>query len=114
MLYNFAQWFRGEDALVLIGRYLLMSLVWWIGIKLSQKKRSPFIWGLTWLWGLISIGVNALMLWALLTRGTGFPELFDLIVSLFVVFLYVALFIITIFYTFSKKPPVHTQKPTEI
>lgn len=102
MLDDFVRWFVGIDNVILLGRYLLIALVWFLGIRLNKKKGSPVTWGITWLWGLICIALTIIVMCRCDYIGLGFASFVTVLFSLFAITIYLSMMGATIFYTFFK------------
>ena len=70
--WNIAEWFCGStgEFTILIFEYLLLLLVWLLGMRLNRKCSSPLVWGLLLALGTFSLTVSGSFVW-LLFFGTG-------------------------------------------
>lgn len=100
LLDNFAKWFVAENFYIMMGRFLLMGLVWWFGIRLSRKLNSPAIWGLTWIWGLLCNATAIIIICRCDHIGIGFASLIVALFSILALGIYFAMMGATIFYSF--------------
>lgn len=104
MLDNFIIWFIGTDYIFMLGRFALIALVWWLGIRLNRKKGSALTWGITWAWGLFCIALTILIMCRCEHIGLGgFVPLGVFLASIFVIGIYIEMLGATVFYTFYKE-----------
>lgn len=116
MLMDFVNWFRGSDNVFMLGRYLIMGLVWWISIRFNKKNSSPITRALAYLLGLICIGVSAIFVWCLfavqMTESSDYHLSFDCVVSFVVLIIYLAMMLNTIIESRPKAKPASSQLTT--